>query len=74
MSRYRFIAAEKANYPVVLLCHVLQVASSGYYAWLHRQPSRRSQANATLIDKIRTRDGAQRATPGGGPFNTADAG
>jgi len=26
-----------------------------------------------LIDRIRTSDGAQRATPGGGPFNTARA-
>jgi transposase len=35
VSRYWFIAAEKANYPVALLCRVLQVASSGYYAWRH---------------------------------------
>jgi len=54
VSRYRFIAVEKAKYPVALLCRVLHVASSGYYAWRHRQPSRRSQANAALTAQIRT--------------------
>ena len=31
--RYRFIRAEKAHYPVTVLCQVLQVARSGFYAW-----------------------------------------
>ena len=53
MSRYRFIAAEKANYPVALLCRVLQVLLSGSYAWRHRGPSRRSQANVQLTKQIR---------------------
>src|SRR4051812_36704350 len=34
----------EGNYPVTLLCRVLQVAASGYYARQHRGPSRRSQA------------------------------
>ena len=34
--RYRFIQAEKAKYPVGVLCRVLAVARSGYYAWCHR--------------------------------------
>ena len=53
MSRYRFIAAEKAQHSVAQLCRVLQVASSGYYAWRHRRLSRRAQANLTLIKQIR---------------------
>ena len=53
MSRYRFIAVEKAHYSVAQLCRVLQVAASGYYAWRHRQPSRRAQANAVLTEQIR---------------------
>jgi transposase InsO family protein len=64
VSRYRFIAAEKANYPVALLCRVLQVASSGYYAWRHRRPSRRSQANAQLSQQIRTIHERSRGTYG----------
>jgi transposase InsO family protein len=53
VSRYRFIAVEKAHYSVAQLCRVLQVAASGYYAWRHRQPSRRAQANAVLTEQIR---------------------
>ena len=64
MSRYRFIAAEKAKYPVALLCRVLHVASSGYYAWRHRQPSRRNQANAELTKQIRVIHERSRGTSG----------
>ena len=53
MSRYRFIAVEKASYSVAQLCRVLQVAASGYYAWRHHQPSRRAQANVVLTEQIR---------------------
>ena len=52
MSRYRFIAAQKAQHSVARLCRVLQVAPSGYYAWRHRQPSARAQANAALTEQI----------------------
>jgi putative transposase len=48
VSRYRFIAAEKAHYPIALLCRVLRVARAGYYAWRRRGASRRAQADATL--------------------------
>ncbi len=64
MSRDRFIAAEKANYPVAVLCRVLQVASSGYYAWRRRQPSLRSQANAALTAQIRAIHERSRGTYG----------
>ena len=33
---FRFIAAEKARYPVRLLCLVLDVSPSGFYAWATR--------------------------------------
>jgi len=36
--KYRFIAAEKADYPVVVLCRVMNVSRSAYYAWLNREP------------------------------------
>ena len=32
--RYAFIAAEKAEYPVTVLCRVLRVTRSGFYVWL----------------------------------------
>jgi transposase InsO family protein len=54
VSRFRFIAAEKATSSVVRLCRVLEVSSSGFYAWQHRQPSQRQRADDQLIDRIRT--------------------
>jgi putative transposase len=54
VSRFRFIAAEKAHHPVVRLCRVLGVSTSGFYAWVHRQPSERARADARLLDRVRT--------------------
>ena len=34
--RFRFIHAEKANYPLWLLCFVMCVSRQGYYSWLSR--------------------------------------
>ena len=36
MSRYRFIRAERASYPVTLLCRALGVARSAYDARARR--------------------------------------
>lgn len=52
--RYRFIQAEKASYPVEVLCQVLAVARSGYYAWCRRPVSVRTQQNQWLMTHIRT--------------------
>lgn len=52
--RYRFIQAEKASYPVEVLCQVLTVARSGYYAWCRRPMSVRTQQNQWLMTRIRT--------------------
>jgi len=40
MSRYRFIEAQRSQYPVRLLCQVLGVPASGYYAWQQAQQQR----------------------------------
>lgn len=52
--RYRFIQAEKASYPVEVLCRVLTVARSGYYAWCRRPLGARAQQNHGLLTQIRT--------------------
>ena len=52
MSRYRFIRAEKATYPVTLLCRVLGVARSGYYAWTRRPVTARAHADEELTARI----------------------
>lgn len=52
--RYRFIQAEKAIYPVEVLCRVLDVARSGFYAWGRRPLGMRAQQNQGLATQIRT--------------------
>lgn len=53
MSLFRFIDAEKARFPVSMLCKVLRISKSGYYAWKSRPPSKRSREDAALTEKIR---------------------
>ena len=53
MIAFRLIDAERASYPVAMLCRMLGVSKSGYYAWRSRPPSRRSQENNALTEKIR---------------------
>ena len=50
--RFVFIQAEKAHFPVVTLCRVMQVSRSGLYAWQRRKPSPRAVANRALGAKI----------------------
>ena len=49
---YRFIAAEKVNHAVALLCRVLRVSRSGFYAWLDREPSARRVADDDLAREV----------------------
>jgi putative transposase len=53
VSLFKLVEAEKADYPVSLLCRVLKVSRSGYYAWRDRPPSRRSVEDVALTGKIR---------------------
>lgn len=50
----RFIHAEKANYPVTLLCKVMKTARSTYYAWVAGREARkaRRRADETLAHEI----------------------
>ena len=51
--RYWFILAEKANYPVTILCKVMRVARSGFYAWTRRGKSKRQRQNEELVAVVR---------------------
>ena len=64
MSAFRLIDAERAGYPVAMLCSMLGVSKSGYYAWRSRPPSERRRQDALLTEKIRQihRLGAARLT------------
>jgi putative transposase len=50
--RFAFIAAEKASFPVRLLCRTLQVSRGGFYAWQVRPPAPRTQADDRLVVEI----------------------
>ena len=52
MSRFRFIVAEQASASVVRLCRVLEVSTSGFYAWQRRQLSQRAQTDVVLAQRI----------------------
>ncbi len=62
--RYRFIQAEKASYPVEVLCRVLAVARSGYYAWGRGPIGTRAQQNQGLLIHIRACYHASRGRDG----------
>jgi len=52
VSVFRFIAAQKANYSISLMCRVLGVSRSGFHAWQRRAPSDRELADAWLVERI----------------------
>ena len=47
------IAAERATYPVALMCRCLEVSCSGFYAWLKAPLSERSLRDNGLTARIR---------------------
>jgi putative transposase len=51
--RFAFIHERRRRWPVGVMCRVLKVSRSGYYAWRGRKPSRRAEREEELIEKIR---------------------
>jgi putative transposase len=52
VSAFGLIEAERANFSVPLMCHMLGVSRSGYYDWKDRPPSRRSREDTALTERI----------------------
>jgi putative transposase len=50
---YGLIHAERASIPVARACRVLEVSRSGYYQWLHAEPSERAIDDAVLAAEIK---------------------
>ena len=62
--RFQFIQDHAAEYPTQLMCRVLEVSRSGYYAWRQRPPSQRQMANQVLVKEIRELHDQSRQTYG----------
>jgi putative transposase len=58
------VSAHQAQYRVATMCRVLEVSTSGYYAWRKRPASRRAQEDAVLLRRIRTIHEASRQSYG----------
>jgi len=51
--RFQFIRDHREEFPVTRMCKVLNVSSSGYYAWYKRPVSAREMANQELVRAIK---------------------
>ena len=61
--RYGFVDEHRDVWPVRVMCRVLEVSVSGYYAWRSRPESARSQADRALLEDIRLAHGLRAAAP-----------
>jgi putative transposase len=64
VSAFRFIAAERANHPISVMCRMLEVSASGFHAWQRRPPSDRTLSDAWLLERIREIHHANRGVYG----------
>jgi putative transposase len=53
VSSYRIISAERASFPVSVMCETLEVSKSGFHAWERRAPSDRALSDAWLTSRIK---------------------
>ena len=49
---FLFMSNHRSEFPIVLMCEVLKVSRSGYYAWLRRPESKRKQHDKVLLQEI----------------------
>jgi len=63
-ERYAIMKILRLKYSLLLLCRVLEVSRSGYYAWLTRLPSRWAKEEARLEIEIKAAHKRTRRTGG----------
>lgn len=51
--KYRCVEDLRGEYPVAMMCRLLQIKPTGFYAWRRRGPSQTALENARLSKKIR---------------------
>ncbi len=61
---YEAIEAEKANFPVRMMCRCLSVSTSGFYAWQKREPSAHTKRDDALRGRIKDIHADSRKTYG----------
>jgi transposase InsO family protein len=62
--RFEFIRVEKGNFPVSILCCVLEVSRSGFYAWIRRPAAPRDVKQAELTVRVKAAHERSRGTYG----------
>ena len=50
--KFAFIRAEKASFPIAMMCRALGVSRSGYHAWAKRAPSKRAREDQALAVEV----------------------
>jgi len=58
--RYAYIDAQRAQYPIELMCRMLQVSRSGFFAWRVRREQPRADADAQVREDMRLAHRASR--------------
>jgi transposase InsO family protein len=56
--------ANQATWPIATMARLLEVSTSGFYAWLARGPSARARSDADLLARIRALHARSRGTYG----------
>ena len=51
--KYAWIARQRAAHPLAMMCRVLRVSRSGFYAWSRHKPGKRALANRELVPVMR---------------------
>jgi putative transposase len=62
--KYQFIAAHRQEFKITVMCRVLGVSRSGYYAWGKRPTSARKMADQSLTEQIESIHQKSRRTYG----------
>ena len=62
--RFAFIRDHTALFEISIMLRVLKVSKSGFYAWLKRLTSPRTERNTVLLEEIKAVHNASRASYG----------
>jgi transposase InsO family protein len=62
--KFAFIEAESVEWPIAVLCEVLEVSRSGYYAWVSRPAAPKLAEDAAIVAEIKAAHKAGRGAYG----------